>query len=97
MNSNWKDAVMAKLKVAYYPSIRPEEFRKTAKNTCQYSRSPGRDLKQNLPEYDAGVLTTRPRRSVLVGRNIFNVNFETHYVPHRTQSALRLLEPPIMH
>jgi hypothetical protein len=30
----------------------------------QDSRSPGRDLNTGRPEYEAGVLTTRPRRSV---------------------------------
>jgi hypothetical protein len=34
------------------------------KNLSQDSRSPGRDLKPGPPEYEAGVLTTRPRRSV---------------------------------
>jgi hypothetical protein len=30
----------------------------------QDSRSPGRDLKPGPPEYEAGVLTTGPRRSM---------------------------------
>jgi hypothetical protein len=30
----------------------------------QDSQSPGRDLNPEAPEYEAGVLTTRPRRSV---------------------------------
>jgi hypothetical protein len=30
----------------------------------QDSRSPGRDLNSRVPEYDTGMLTTQPRRSV---------------------------------
>jgi hypothetical protein len=33
----------------------------------QYSRSAGRDFNTKPPEYEAGVLTNRPRRSVLYG------------------------------
>jgi hypothetical protein len=32
------------------------------KNLSQDTRSPGRDMNLVLPEYEAGVLTTRPRR-----------------------------------
>jgi hypothetical protein len=48
----------------YYPGIRLGGLRKTTKNLSQGSRSPGRDLNPGPPEYEAGVLTTRPRRSV---------------------------------
>jgi hypothetical protein len=41
-----------------------EENSKTTKNFSQDSRSPGRDLNPEPPECEAGVLTTRPRRSV---------------------------------
>jgi hypothetical protein len=36
----------------------------TKKDIRQDSRSPGRDLNQGFPEYESGVLTTAPRRSV---------------------------------
>jgi hypothetical protein len=49
------------------PYIRLEGLRKTTKTLCQGSRSPGRDFKPGSPENEAGVLTTRRRRSV-VGR-----------------------------
>jgi hypothetical protein len=48
----------------YYPSICLEELRKTMKNLSRDSQSPGRDLNPGHPEYEAGVLTTRSRRSV---------------------------------
>jgi hypothetical protein len=38
--------------------------RKCPKNLSQDIQSPGRDLNPVTPEYKAGVLTTRPRRSV---------------------------------
>jgi hypothetical protein len=44
--------------------IRLEGRTKIMKNLSQDSRSPGRDLKPGSPEYEAGVLTTRLRRSV---------------------------------
>jgi hypothetical protein len=37
----------------------------TTKNFNPDSRSPGQDLKPGSPKYEAGVLTTRPQRSVL--------------------------------
>jgi hypothetical protein len=46
----------------YYPGICREGLRKTMKNLSQDTRSPSRDLKPGPPEYEAGVLTTRPRR-----------------------------------
>jgi hypothetical protein len=39
-------------------------LRKNTKNLSQDSRSPGRDLNPGFPEYEAGVLATRLRRSV---------------------------------
>jgi hypothetical protein len=38
--------------------------RKITKYLSRYSRSPGRNLNPGPPEYEAGVLTIRPRRSV---------------------------------
>jgi hypothetical protein len=49
---------------AYYPGIRLEGLEKTAKDLSQDSRSPRRDLNPEPSEYEAEVLTTRPRRLV---------------------------------
>jgi hypothetical protein len=49
--------------VRYYPSLRLE---KVTKNLSQNSQFPGRDLNPGLPEYEAGVLTTRQRCSIPV-------------------------------
>jgi hypothetical protein len=46
----------------YYPSIAWRHWEQPRKS--QDSRSPSRDLNPGPPEYEAGVLTTRPRRSV---------------------------------
>jgi hypothetical protein len=48
----------------YCPGIRLEELSKTTKNLSQDSRSPGQHLKTRTQEYEAGMLTTRPRRSI---------------------------------
>jgi hypothetical protein len=53
----------------YYPGIRMEGLRKTTKNLTQDSRSARRDLSAVPPEYEAGWLTTRPRRSVKCTEN----------------------------
>jgi hypothetical protein len=37
----------------------------TTNNLSHDSRSSGRDLKPRPPEYEAGVLTTQPRQSVI--------------------------------
>jgi hypothetical protein len=49
----------------YYPGIHLEKLRKTKINLTQENRSPGRDLNSKHSEYEAGVLNTRPRRSVI--------------------------------
>jgi hypothetical protein len=49
----------------FYPGIRVERLVKTMKNLREDSRSLGRDLNSGPPEYEAGVLTTQPRRSVI--------------------------------
>jgi hypothetical protein len=41
-----------------------ESPRKITKNLSQYSRSLGRHLNPGPPEYEAGVLTAGPQRSV---------------------------------
>jgi hypothetical protein len=61
----WKEAAVAYV-LSSYPRIRLEGLRKTMKNLSQDSRSRGRDLNTGLPEYEAGVLTTRTQRSVSV-------------------------------
>jgi hypothetical protein len=45
----------------YYPGILLDGLRKNMKNS-QDSRSLGRDLNRGPPAYEAGILTTRPRR-----------------------------------
>jgi hypothetical protein len=42
-----------------------KRLKKIMKSISQGSRSPGRDLNPGPPEYEVGVLTTRPRRSVV--------------------------------
>jgi hypothetical protein len=46
----------------YYSDIRLEGLRKTTQDLGQDFRSPGRDLNWRSLEYEAGVLSTRPRR-----------------------------------
>jgi hypothetical protein len=48
----------------YYSGIRLEGLRGTTKNLSQDSKSLDRDLNPGPPEYQVGVLTTRPRGSV---------------------------------
>jgi hypothetical protein len=50
----------------YYPGIFLKRLRKTTKNFSQDSRSPGREMNPGPLEYEAGMLTIRPRRSVLI-------------------------------
>jgi hypothetical protein len=50
--------------VRYFPGICLEGVRKTTKYLSQDNRSLGRDLNLGPPEYEAGVLTTQPLRSV---------------------------------
>jgi hypothetical protein len=52
------------LMLRYYLRIRLEELWKTPKTRSQVNLSSGRDLNPGPPEYEAEVLTTRPRRSV---------------------------------
>jgi hypothetical protein len=58
----WKEAVVAYLGVL--SRIRPESLSKATNNLSQGSWSSGRDLNQGPPEYEAGLLTTRPLRSM---------------------------------
>jgi hypothetical protein len=60
----------------YYPGVCLENLRKTMKNLSQDSRSPGQDLDPGPPKYEAGVLTTRPRRS---GRTVQFVGSSVMY------------------
>jgi hypothetical protein len=50
----------------YYPDICLEGLGKTTKNLNHESRSPGRHSNPGPPEYEAGVLTSQPRRSVAI-------------------------------
>jgi hypothetical protein len=49
-----------------YPGNLLEELRKITKKLGDICRSHGRDYKPGPSEHEAGVLTTRPRRSVLL-------------------------------
>jgi hypothetical protein len=62
MERNWKDAVFLILR--YCPGILLEGLRITTKDFSHDIRSPDRDLNPKPPEYEAGVLATRPRRSM---------------------------------
>jgi hypothetical protein len=48
----------------YYHSPRLDKLKRNTKNLSHYNRPPGRDLNAQFPEYEAGVLATRPRRGV---------------------------------
>jgi hypothetical protein len=63
---NWKGLGRKRswTNLRYYPGISLEGLRKTTNKPPLGSRSSGRDLNTGPPEYDAGMLTTRPRRSV---------------------------------
>jgi hypothetical protein len=63
---NWKDLEESGsgLILRYYPDIHLERLRKTTNNLSQDIRSPDPDLNPGLPQYEATVLTTRPRVSV---------------------------------
>jgi hypothetical protein len=50
--------------LGYYPCMFSGGLRYTTKTLSQGSRFPGPDLNPERPEYEAGVLTTRPRHSV---------------------------------
>jgi hypothetical protein len=71
---NWKGCGRSShyLISRYYPGIFLKGLRKNTKNLIQDSWSPGRDLNPGPPEYETGVLTTQPRRSVTLskGRNV---------------------------
>jgi hypothetical protein len=54
----------------YCPGILLKGVRNITKHISQDTRSPGRDLNLGLPEYEVGVLTTQPRRSVHGPKNI---------------------------
>jgi hypothetical protein len=63
----WKEAVVAQFKILFRNFL--EGPRKTMKYFGQNSRPPGRDMNQRPPEYEAGVLTTRPHPSVTHGHD----------------------------
>jgi hypothetical protein len=62
----------------YYPGIRLEGRRKTTKTLSQDSWSPGRDLNPGPPEYEAGMLTTRPWRWFLLGSEVRRTLFQNN-------------------
>jgi hypothetical protein len=50
----------------HYPGIYLKRLRKIMEKLSQDRRSPDRDFKPGPPEYEAGMLTTRPRLPVRV-------------------------------
>jgi hypothetical protein len=50
------------LVLSYCAEIRLEEMKNATNNFIQYSLSEGRNFNPGAPEYEARVLTTRPRR-----------------------------------
>jgi hypothetical protein len=54
------------LTLRYDASIFVEGIRKSMRYLSKDNRSPVRDLKAGPPEYEAGILAVRPRRSVIV-------------------------------
>jgi hypothetical protein len=59
----WKEAFVALFKALSWHL--PAGLRKTTKDLSEDSLSPGRDLNPRSPEYEAGALITRLRRSVV--------------------------------
>jgi hypothetical protein len=62
---NWKECGRKQswLNFRYYRGICLDKLRKTT-NKCQDNRSQRRDLNRGPLKYEAGLLTSRPRRSV---------------------------------
>jgi hypothetical protein len=64
----WKNKVRGRgIILWYYLRICLEGLRRTTRNLSQDNRSPDWDLNRGPPIHKAGVLTTRPRRSVVAG------------------------------
>jgi hypothetical protein len=87
----------------YCPGICLERLRKTTKNLSQDSRSPGRGFHPGPPEYEVGVLTTRPhfsdssiatlrklKKSLSYGRPVYD-GVRSHDYPVCTNCRLRLV------
>jgi hypothetical protein len=72
---NWKGCGRKRQwpNLGYYLSIYREGPKKTMRNLGQDNGFPGRDLNPGPPEYEAGVLTTRPRCSVNATMKIENI------------------------
>jgi hypothetical protein len=64
MNLKYLEGSGRGLILRFYPGIRLVELMKTMTNLMQDSRYSGRNFNQGPPRYQAGVLTTRKRRSV---------------------------------
>jgi hypothetical protein len=62
LKMTWKEAVWPNFRVILQNLLGWTE--ENHENLGQNSRSPCRDFNQRPPEYEAGVLTARPRRSV---------------------------------
>jgi hypothetical protein len=83
---NWKGCERKRpgFNLRYYPGICWGERRKTTKTLSQDSRSLGGGMNPGSPEYEAGVLTTRPRFGfftfVLYGRETWLLEFREEHV-----------------
>jgi hypothetical protein len=79
---NWKEfgSKRSWSNLRYYCDTRLESLRKTTKHLRQDLRSTGRDLIPGHPAYKAGVLITRPRRSVLPLVVIGSIRIKSNYI-----------------
>jgi hypothetical protein len=80
----WKEAVVT---WRYYPGICLGSLRKTTKTLSHNSRSPGWYLNPGPPEYEARVLTTRPRRLV---KGVEDIGFPDWFEPGTSQTRSRI-------
>jgi hypothetical protein len=81
MNWKWCGGKRFWPNLRHYAGICLDGIKKAKKNPSQNSRSPCQGLHQGLSDYEAGVLTTRPRRSVsfaYVFLLLFHISFVLH-------------------
>jgi hypothetical protein len=73
---NWKEFRRQRSwpTLRYYPGIHLKGLTKTTRNLSQDSLSPVRDFNPGPPEYESGVLTTRPRRLIKTHMNVVTVS-----------------------
>jgi hypothetical protein len=71
----------------HYAGTCLEGLRKTTKDLKYDSRSPGEDKNPGLPEYEVGVLTIQPRRSITMGKEYPCFFYEIILSTNRTTNA----------